>query len=106
MKIIDVYPILACFTITKSNVFWIKCFENLLQIDQKFHKWYGDQEAIKNVLKLEIFNCIFLKGSQVACLPEYFQSNALPICLHFKGGKRKALMNKAYTILKQNSFLL
>ena len=47
MKIIDVYPILACFTITKSNVFWIKCFENLLQIDQKFHKWYGDQEAIK-----------------------------------------------------------
>jgi len=106
MKIIDVYPILACFTITKSNLFWIKCFENLLQIDKKFHKWYGDQEAIKNILELKIFKYNLLKESQVACLPEYFQSNDLPLCLHFKGAKRKTLMNKAYSVLKQNSILL
>jgi hypothetical protein len=106
MKIIDVYPILACFSITKSNLFWTKCFENLLQIDKKYHKWYGDQEAIKNILELKVFKYNLLKESQVACLPEYFQRNDLPICLHFKGAKRKALMNKAYSILKQNSILL
>jgi hypothetical protein len=91
-KMDDIYPFLACFTITKSYFFWEKCFENLMGLDRKFHYWYGDQEAIRNVAFSEEFMIEHVSESLVACLPEYISTDKDPLCLHFKGPNRKPLM--------------
>lgn len=43
----EVYPILAAFTVTRTFDFWAVCSERLLALDDKFHYWYGDQEAAR-----------------------------------------------------------
>lgn len=91
----DVYPILACFTIAKSHAFWGACLEKLYSMDEKFHFWYGDQEAMREIAKSGEFSCQYLNESEVACLPEYYKKNA-EYCLHFKGAQRKLLMNDYY----------
>jgi hypothetical protein len=91
----DVFPFLACFTISKNYLFWKACYENLLQLDEKFHFWYGDQESIKNIIASNKFNIDFISESEFACLPEYISNfDSFPKCLHFKGPKRKLLMKK------------
>jgi hypothetical protein len=92
----EVYPILACFTITKSHEFWLTCFQTLLGLDKKFHVWYGDREAIREVANNGKFKTHYVHESQVACLPEFFQKDSPPLCLHFKGVNRKNLMMNFY----------
>jgi hypothetical protein len=87
----DVYPFLACFTATRSHIFWDKCFDTLLKLDKKFHFWYGDQEAIKSVIH-NFSSLVYLPESYVACLPEFLDRNNLPLAIHFKGLARKNLM--------------
>ena len=96
-NLFEVYPILACFTITKSHEFWLTCFNNLLQLDKKFHFWYGDQEAMRNIAITGKFKIHYVPESQVACLPEFFQKDSPPLCLHFKGINRKNLMMNFYS---------
>jgi tetratricopeptide (TPR) repeat protein len=98
-EIFEVYPILACFTITKSYEFWLTCFHNLLELDKKFHFWYGDQEVIRNIAITGKFKIHYVPESQVACLPEFFQKESPPLCLHFKGPDRKNLMMSFYSDL-------
>ena len=88
----EVYPIIACFTVTKDSKFWQDCKENLESLDKKFHFWYGDQEAMRNVVTSQNYKISFLPESKVACLPEYYTSDNSPIALHFKGSKRKSWM--------------
>ena len=66
----QVYPYIACATVTKSNDFWITCLKNLLELDPKFHVWYGDQEAIRNVVASNKYKTALLPESIYACLPE------------------------------------
>lgn len=88
----EVYPYLACFNITSSSHFWDLCYKELLSLDPKFHYWFGDQEAIRNVLSSGACSFIEIPEFHVSCLPEYFHSSRLPIAVHFKGPERKDFM--------------
>lgn len=92
----EIYPIIACFTLTKNYEFWYACYENLLTLDTKFHTWYGDQEAMRNIINSNRFKAGFLPESMVACLPEFFNFNDPPISLHFKGAQRKVWMKDIF----------
>ena len=89
----EVWPYIACFVVCKTANFWKKCSENLKTLDIKYQKWYGDQEAIRNVIKSSIFKFSTVKESEYACLPRYIHTNNfIPKIIHFKGGKDKDLM--------------
>ena len=94
----EVYPILACFTATKSHEFWCACLANLLGLDKKFHGWYGDQEAMRNIAGTEKFKIRYVPESQVACLPEHIDVNPNASCIHFKGPHRKSQMKDFYRL--------
>ena len=92
MTLGDVYPFLACFTVTKSSDFWKEAFNILKSLDEKFHYWYGDQEALKIIKAKNIFNIDTVKESIFACLPEQIDELNLPNIIHFKGAARKNFM--------------
>jgi hypothetical protein len=92
----EIYPIIACFTVTENFSFWATCLDELLRLDEKFHWWYGDQEAMRNITKSGKFRTIYIPEDEIACLPEYVKDNELPVCIHFKGAKRKALMMEVW----------
>ncbi len=91
----EVYPYLASFNVTKNHQFWTECLTELNGLDQKFHWWYGDQEAIRNVIRRGRFRFRELEESDVSCLPECVNPNELPLAIHFKGQARKAGMPMA-----------
>ena len=88
----NVYPFLACFTLTSSSNFWKKASDVLQSLDNKFHYWYGDQEAIKQIASKNTFNIATVEESLFACLPEKIEKNLIPNLIHFKGLSRKSLM--------------
>lgn len=90
----EIYPFVACFTITKSYIFWSRCYDVLNTLDAKFHKWYGDQEALRIVYAERIFNIGTVCESEVACLPEQSELRRKASFLHYKGKARKSLMSK------------
>ena len=89
----QVYPYLACATVARSSDFWTDCLQNLLQLDPKFHFWYGDQEAIRNVVASKKYKTTMLPESIYACLPEVqpLYGNVVKL-LHFKGPDRMKMM--------------
>jgi hypothetical protein len=93
-----VYPYLACFTYTKTNEFWQKCNEDLAKLDEKFHRWYGDQEAIRNVGAplVSSGHAQTIPESIAACLPEHLNPHHPPFFVHFKGANRKPLMRQLF----------
>lgn len=88
-----VYPFVACATITRKADFWRDCLANLLSLDPKFQDWYGDQEAIRNVIGQKRYKAGTLPESIYACLPERESARHAAI-LHFKGRERKSLMQQ------------
>lgn len=89
----EVYPYIACCTVTRSNDFWRSCVESLRLIDPKFQKWYGDQEAMKDVISRGDYKFRELPESVYACLPDRFNPNSMPPKLfHFKGAARKKML--------------
>jgi hypothetical protein len=92
MSMDDVYPFLACFTITRNFEFWEKCSLHLKNIDEKFLSWYGDQECLKNITSNSNFKISYIDESECACLPEYSNLFDSPISYHFKGPSRKQMM--------------
>ena len=92
----EIYPIIACFTISRSYRYWLECFNNLLEINPKFHSWYGDQEAMRNISTTNKFLIGYLPESDVGCLPEFVKKNKLPTVLHFKGVARKSYLKPIF----------
>lgn len=92
MTLGDVYPFLACFTVTKSSAFWKEACNILKSLDKKFHYWYGDQEALKIIQAKNMFNIDTVQESIFACLPEQADKFNLPNIIHFKGAARKNFM--------------
>ena len=92
MTLGDVYPFLACFTVTKSSTFWKEAFNILKSLDKKFHFWYGDQEALKKIAASNKFKISTVEEAIFACLPEEINHSLLPNLIHFKGPSRKSLM--------------
>jgi len=89
----EVYPYIACATITRSPVFWAACRDALNRMPNKFRVWFGDQEAIKEVVGSQAFTTAWLGERTYACLPD-MEANpaAQPKLLHFKGPARKGMM--------------
>ncbi len=94
----EVYPILAAFTVTRTSSFWSVCSDRLQELDKKFHFWYGDQEAIRDVAGLNRFDVRLIPESIYACLPE-FSKRTSPKVIHFKGAQRKKLMSSAWRLI-------
>jgi hypothetical protein len=91
----EVYPYVACTTAAPSSAFWVDCRDNLRTLHPKFHRWYGDQEAIRNVASSGKYGIGRLPESVYGCLPDEpspAESPAPPRLLHFKGAARKGLM--------------
>jgi hypothetical protein len=89
----EVYPYLACAVIAKSPEFWSLCLDNLMGLPDKFHLWFGDQEAMRNVIATAGWSVGRLRESLYACLPDAINDPAhRPKLLHFKGPMRKQWM--------------
>lgn len=94
----EVYPILAAFTVTQTFDFWAVCAERLLTMDGKFHYWYGDQEAMRDVVRTNRFKMRLIPEATFACLPEFAQGTS-PKLLHFKGAQRKDWMEEVFNAI-------
>jgi hypothetical protein len=89
----EVYPYLACFTVTKDCRFWAKANELLLTMNSTFHRWFGDQEAIRELVKSGVFKVTKVPESAYGCLPDMISKTSTPPrLLHFKGSTRKQAM--------------
>jgi len=96
-----VFPFLACTTVTHSSDFWEHCSAQLDSLPAKFHRWYGDQEAMKRVIeKVAPEKVGYLNESVYGCLPDFIDKGRIdPVILHFKGHYRKAAMVKHHASL-------
>lgn len=80
----QVYPYLACATITRTWEPWGVMVKMMDFINPKFHLWYGDQEALRLYAKTEEVG--ELKEQEYACLPEYISHDVKIV--HYKGGRK------------------
>jgi hypothetical protein len=83
----DVYPFLGCATIVKDSEFWLDCAARLKQMPDKFHKWFGDQDVLRDAARSGRYSVKKLPESIYASLPDKGERD--PAILHYKGAKRK-----------------
>ena len=84
----EVFPYLACATVTQDYRVWEELLEILNHVDPKYRKWYGDQEAMKIWAKMNPVGV--LKESEYACLPEKV-GNTDPKIIHYKGSRKEQM---------------
>lgn len=88
----EVYPYLGCFIATRDHAFWADCYDVMKNLPPKFHRWFGDQEAIRTVAERGDHSVKLLPESMFACLPEFVDTSVeFPCLVHFKGSRRKQL---------------
>lgn len=90
-KTIDqVYPYLACATITRNFEPWGSMYGALLTLmDPKYRRWYGDQEALRFAsMALTELEMGEIEEREYACLPEYASQIHRPRIIHFKGNRK------------------
>lgn len=90
-KTIDqVYPYLACATITRDYKPWGSMYGALLTLfDEKYKRWYGDQEALRFAsMALTEQEMGVMHEREYACLPEYASQINRPRIIHFKGDRK------------------
>jgi regulation of enolase protein 1 (concanavalin A-like superfamily) len=83
-------PNLACATVVCDVPFWADCNNELQTLHPQYHAWYGDQEAIRNVVHTNRYPTAQMRESIYACLPE--RAGREVKFIHFKGPKRKIAM--------------
>jgi hypothetical protein len=84
----DVYPILACTTVTKDSSLWARMTVMLrMFISEKFHIWYGDQEVLKYFSSTS-GEIGYIDEHDYACLPEYADSHPNAKIIHYKGDRK------------------
>lgn len=93
MTLDQVYPYIACSSITPSCEYWSHSHEVLLALDRKYHMWYGDQEAICKINRIERVKYVDLPESDFGCLPEFCVQAEAATIVHFKGPSRKMKMS-------------
>lgn len=84
----EVYPYLACATVTKDCKFWKELLHIMDRIHPKYRKWYGDQECMRIYAKMFPFGT--LPESEYACLPEYVFGRK-PKIIHYKGHRKEQM---------------
>jgi hypothetical protein len=89
----DVYPYIGCAIVCRSNDFWYECLQEMGRLPPKFQRWFGDQEALRNVVDARLDSVRWLPESIYACLAdvETDRTKRPKIC-HFKGPARKQMM--------------
>ena len=93
MPLGKVYPYLACATITKNAKVWDELQGICSTLSEKFRIWYGDQEALKIIVKNKSSEELgFIPEHTYACLPENLDYLSQANFIHFKGPSRKDLM--------------
>jgi hypothetical protein len=85
----QVFPFLACATVTKDWTIWAELLNILDHIDPKYRKWYGDQEAMKIYTKTAE-DWGELSEKDYACLPEYLTDQRVKI-VHYKGARKEQM---------------
>jgi hypothetical protein len=93
LRLGDVYPYIGCAVVTGGQDFWRSCLDEYLRLPPKFHKWFGDQEAIRNVVNSRLDKVRWLPESTYACLADLeTDATKRPKICHFKGPARKQMM--------------
>lgn len=85
-----VYPILGSLIVTRSGAEWSELCERYAALADKYHKWYGDQEVLRdavNSLKAVDFNLV--DEAIYSCLPEHAEKHS-PFIVHYKGNRKNA----------------
>ena len=89
----EVYPFIACFTYATNYKFWEECYNILINLNKKFHYWYGDQEALRIINDQKKFNIGYLNENLICSTPEMLNETSKVYSIHFKGPDRKKLMS-------------
>jgi hypothetical protein len=89
----EVYPFIACFTYATNYKFWEECYNILINLNKKFHYWYGDQEALRIINDQKKFNIGYLNENLICSTPEMLNDTSKVYSIHFKGPDRKKLMS-------------
>jgi len=84
----EVFPYLACATVTQDYTVWSELLSIMDHIDPKYRKWYGDQEAMKIWAKMNDFGTLL--ETRYACLPEYLEGRD-PKIIHYKGSRKEQM---------------
>lgn len=88
MTLNEVYPILACATVTRDWKPWGLMTAMMEYIHPKFKLWYGDQEVLR-LYSNSGENFGYISEGEYACLPEYEKSvSTSPKIIHYKGGRK------------------
>jgi hypothetical protein len=90
----SIYPYVACATYVHGSEFWRDGLAELETLDPKFHRWYGDQEAIRNLVTSGRQQVQMLPESLYACLPEN-ASLLPPFIFHYKGQRKPLMLQRA-----------
>jgi len=88
--LMEAYPYLACTIVAKDYTVFERLHEILKGMDEKYHVWYGDQEALKVAATEMRGRVTVFPESEYGCLPEESPSTP-PKIIHFKGPDRKHL---------------
>lgn len=92
----EIYPYLGCATISRNTAFWQDCLNEMNGLDAKFHYWYGDQEAIRNVVNAGKYRSTLLPESVYGFLPgERPPTGERPRIHHFKGIRKNLMIAEA-----------
>jgi hypothetical protein len=91
-KMHQVYPYLACATVTKDYLFWADLLFIMDHINPKYRKWYGDQECMRIWVGTANYGDYgVLSEADYACLPEeLFGRN--PKIIHYKGTRKSGML--------------
>jgi hypothetical protein len=96
MRLAQVYPYVACATVTSGPGFWADCASLLHRLDEKFHRWFGDQEALREIVRRGEYRVGELPESLYGCPPEELASvDEDPLFVHFKGSKKPQMLAMA-----------
>lgn len=87
-KLLDnIFPYLACFTVTPNSNFWKDLLRIHEQLDPKYHVWYGDQESMR--IYANLYKVSTVDESEYACLPEKNANQDYSAkILHYKGNRK------------------
>jgi hypothetical protein len=87
-KLLDnIFPYLACFTVTPNSNFWKDLLRIHEQLDPKYHVWYGDQESMR--IYANLYKVSTVDESEYACLPEKNANQDYSAkILHYKGTRK------------------
>ncbi len=91
MTLDQVYPFLACFVYTKNFKFWEDCYSRILNLDEKFKIWYGDQEVLREVYKSRDYKFGIINENLISALPEHSDPDKT-FFAHFKSKYLKDFM--------------